>query len=342
MSDFITGLRGDLMQAAARAEARPVRQRVAVAWRPALAFAAVAIAVVAVADLLHSVVPRERPASTRVAEVLHLGGLPADAVFAHGGLWVLDERGGLRRVTGEPVHVDTPAAASALVSGPRELWAIGQNGRQGYWLLGADGDTGRRTFFKNYPGVLMGLADGETGLWFSDTRPAFANRLDGRRIRLPETSYIAAGGGTIWALDDIHGSLSAVDERTGKVALRLHALVDPTGSPGSGGHLMAADATGVWIADPGRDHVVRVTRQGIQRSVAVGPLPGPIAVRGSTLWASTGDPHGHAFQLKRVDLRTGEVSDGIPVGAHPPRVLVPLAGGCWVVAADGTAMRITG
>ncbi|MEA2295618.1 MAG: hypothetical protein QOE86_3257 [Solirubrobacteraceae bacterium] len=342
MSDFITGLRADLLEAAVREETRPVRRRVAVSWRPALAFAAAVLAILAIAGVLHSVVPQQRAASMRIARELRLGGLPVDAVLAHGGLWVLDARGGLRRVTGGPLHLKTPAAASALVSGPGRLWAIGQDGRQGYWLIGVDGRTGARVFHKRYPGVLMGIAAGETGVWFSDTLPAYAIRLDGRRIRLPDTSYIAAGGGTLWALDDLHGNLSSVDERTGKLLLRIPVLVDPTGSPGSGGHLMAADAGGVWISDPGRDQVVRVTRQGMQKRLEVGPLPGILARRGDTLWVATGDPHREDFQLKRVDLRSGEVSAGIELGAHAPRALEPFAGGCWVVAADGTAFEIRG
>jgi hypothetical protein len=105
---------------------------------------------------------------------------------------------------------------------------------------------------------------------------------------------------------------------------------------------MAADAGGVWISDPGHDEVVRVTRQGVQKRLKVGPLPGILARRGDMLWVATGDPHREDFQLKRLDLRSGEVSGGIELGAHPPRSLQPFAGGCWVVAADGTAFKIRG
>jgi hypothetical protein len=184
---------------------------------------------------------------------------------------------------------------------------------------------------------------GQTGLWFShtDMRPSAAIRLDGRRIRLPDLSYIAAGGGTLWALEDINGSLSAVDERSGKVVLRLRGLVDASGVVASGSRLIAADAGGAWVADPGYDEIVRVTRQGVARRLAVGPEPGPIGVHGNDLWVVTGNAHLESFQLKRVDLRTGEVAGGVVLGSHAPRALAPFRGGCWVVAADGTALRVT-
>jgi hypothetical protein len=223
------------------------------------------------------------------------------------------------------------------------VWALGQQGRDAYWLIGADARTGERIARIDRRGYPEGMAAGTTGVWVGESHPSVAVRVTGRpaRVRMPAPAYLAAVGGTVWGVGD-EGTVFAIDERSAKIVLRIPQLVQPVGSPGSGGHLLAADARGVWVGDPPHDQVVHVTREGIDRRLRVGPLPGPIAVQGHVLWAATGDSLRETFQLKRVDLRSGQVSGGIALGTHAPEALAPFDGGCWVVASDGTAMRVTG
>ena len=112
MSDYITGLRADLVDAAARHGRRRRSHRMPAslsprAWRPAVALgvAAVAASVVAVVIAVSTLTPPQpHPGRLQIVAELQLDGQPQDAVLAGGSLWVAD-------FTGEVVRVDPPAGA---------------------------------------------------------------------------------------------------------------------------------------------------------------------------------------------------------------------------------------
>src|SRR4051812_1817265 len=190
MSDFITGLRADLLEAAAReaAATRPVRvrRRVVIAVRPALVAGAVALVALAtaLAGLLHSVAPEPQPASMKVAQFVHLGGLPSDAVLGAGALWALDYRGALVRVGGPRSEVlkriTVPEAGAALSAAGGRVWLLAPNGRNGYELTSVDARTGGDVVRRQVRAVPVGLAATRTGAWVSEAEPARAKRLDRR------------------------------------------------------------------------------------------------------------------------------------------------------------------
>ena len=47
-----------------------------------------------------------------------------------------------------------------------------------------------------------------------------------------------------------------------------------------------------------------------------------------------------ASAVDRIDPRTGKVTATVQLGTHYPRALVPVRGGLWVIAGDGTAVLI--
>ena len=105
MSDYVTELRRDLVEAAERQAHRghagrlwrPLHPR---AWSPtALAgAAAVAVAVVAVVVTLTTLAPPPKPSNAKIVATVHLGGQPGDAVLAGGSLWIADYEGRVLRL----------------------------------------------------------------------------------------------------------------------------------------------------------------------------------------------------------------------------------------------------
>ena len=98
MSDFVTELRREVVgaHAAHRQSAARTRRR---RWRPILAGALALAACVAAIVVAYRALPApEQTAEPHVVKLLHIGGVPNDAVLAAGSLWV----GILRRPPGHP------------------------------------------------------------------------------------------------------------------------------------------------------------------------------------------------------------------------------------------------
>ena len=100
MSDYVSELRRDLVEAAERQARRGRAGRASRAlhpraWSPtALAGAgAVAAAIVAVVVTLTTLAPPPKPSDAKIVATVQLGGQPRDAVLAGGSLWIADYEG---------------------------------------------------------------------------------------------------------------------------------------------------------------------------------------------------------------------------------------------------------
>ena len=308
MSEFITGLRGDLVQAAEALERGrlsgrvnwPLRRRV---WTPAairggLAVAACAVAVL-VAVIMLGTPPASEPVRLRITAIVRVGGDPADAALAGGSLWIGDVNGGVTRVDARRAQivgrVPTRGDVWSLASGERQLWVARLANT--VTLLRLDPATGRIT------------------------------------VRIPTGGAVGAlrvSHGHVWYTDSTNGTLTSVDSASGRVSARIHAIRALTGcsrptrarcggwaatgtsqrstaSPARRSRVsrtscrsscrsrmgptsqLAADANGVWISDPGNDTVTRIEGNRITRRITIGPGIDRIATAAGTLWVSYGN-----------------------------------------------------
>ena len=153
MSDYITDLRQDLVEAAARQQQRsPVRRATRHAHPRAWSRVTLLGAGAAVAGLLllvltlRAVSPPRPPEAFKLVGTFHIGGSPRDAVAAGGVLVVADLSGRIVRVS--PAD---PRARRGLVGGQPQsvaadgdsIWVVSNEAPRSY-LLQLDGRTGRR------------------------------------------------------------------------------------------------------------------------------------------------------------------------------------------------------
>lgn len=366
MTDFVTGLREDLVEAAAREAARaPHRRPAGPRLRPQLVLGAAALAAVAavLVVVLASVAPAPRPApaAPRVVTRFDVGGSPGAAAFAGGALWLQDDDGTVRRVDPRRRRVTATAhglgdKGIALAARGDQVWALGafasSRGLR-YELLRLDPRTGAERERHSGRGEPSTVALGRTSVWTllhrcvceSTGLSAELLRRDtstGRltaTVKLPETGEVAAGGGVVWELGP-DGTVTVVDEDAATVVRRFPRLV-ATG--GGQERALAPDGEAVWVADAAADQLIRLTTRGVAKRVDIGPSPGPFAVTPKALWVVTGDRIGGARRmLNRVDPRSGRVTGVIDLGAAIATAVVAAPGGVWVVDARGRVTRVSG
>jgi hypothetical protein len=357
VSDFLTDLRGDLVDAHARYGqrgragrlARPVHPRT---WRPAaIVAAAVAAAAVAVGVLGVRAVHNPTPASLRIVARVSVGGAGVgDATLGFGNVWTVDAHNGVVTQI-DPVHArvvrrfSLDLVGDSIRAGAGALWVTTAGNASGEsLLLRVDPRTGRVTATRQVPSFSTALAVGDDTVWLLDTQTATARlrRVDpatGRIILTVPTrtsgDAIAVGGDSLWTLDG-RGVLTQRDARTGRALRRVSGLGS---SSGAGEKVLTADATGVWAVRPGA--LVRVASGGsVVRRV---PLPANaltlFAEGPGELWLARG-AGGLNPQLLRFDRGTGKPTGSLDLGSHQPQALVPSPRGLWVVCVDGTALLV--
>ena len=139
MSDYVSELRRDLVEAAEREQhrgragrvVRPVHPR---AWSPTVlaGAAAVAVALVAVIVTLTTLAPPPKPADAKVVATVRLGGQPRDAVLAGGSLWIADFEGRVLRL--DPAtrrvraRIGVGGSPRSIAAGAGAVWVITSGG----------------------------------------------------------------------------------------------------------------------------------------------------------------------------------------------------------------------
>jgi hypothetical protein len=362
VSDFIPGLRADLVEATAReaARGRLQRSRRTVELRlprPTAVASALALAAVllALAVALSTVAPELSAARPRVLATLELGGQPRDAALSDGKLWVTDFAG---RLVHADVRRDTPVDGiqlgrygGSVAAGNGGLWAVGQAPLTGgsLRLTEVDPRTGVRLRELRRPGTGGDIAVGAGGLWVSpddypDGRP-WLERLDPTtgavtaRVRA-DAAALAISADTVWVLE-YDGTLLAVSGATRQVVARLSRLAPVRDlSRYTPDNTLAAGPGGAWLADPAASTVLHVVGGRVVRRVGLRSAPGPLTLAAGAVWVSTGDVISRRYRLLRLSPATGRITATVDLGHHEPKAVIPTADGVWVVASDGTALRI--
>jgi hypothetical protein len=359
VSDFIPGLRADLVEATAReaARGRLRRSRRTVGLRlprpsvvaGALGLAAVLVALVAALSTVAPELPAARP---RVLATLELGGEPRDAALSDGKLWVTDFAGRLvhadvRRDT--PVHgIELGRYGGSVAAGDGGLWAVAQAPLTGGSLRLTEVDTGTGVRLRQLrrPGTGGDSAVGAGGLWVSpddypDGRP-WLERLDPTtgavtaRVRA-DAAVLAISADTVWVLE-YDGTLLAVSGATRQVVARLPRLAPVRNNAPD--NTLAADPGGAWVADPAANTVLHIVGGRVVRRVSLRSTPGPLTLAAGAVWVTTGDVISRRYRLLRLSPATGRITATVDLGHHEPKAVVPTAEGVWVVASDGTALRV--
>ena len=356
MSDYVSELRRDLVEAAERQAHRGRAGRTSRslhprAWSPtALAgAAAVAAAIVAVVVTLTTLAPAPKPSDSKIVATVHLGGQPQDAVLASGSLWIADFEGRVLRL--DPAthrvraRIGVGGTPRSIAAGGGAVWVISNDSETGATsshLVKLDARSGRvlaRMPTKSYGGS---LAFGAGGLWLYTTeRRGDVERIDPdsfqRTAFFPfETGKgLAVAANTVWTLQN--RSVLQIDPVTGRVS-RIGGITSLV-SDGDGAVL--ADRDGAWITGAVDGVLWRIEGGRVTRRIAVGALAGVIAETGSAIWVSASRTLQDGNEVVRVDPEDGKVVQRIDFGYRVPKALVPVGKDLWVITSGGEAMLVS-
>jgi hypothetical protein len=267
VSDFISGLRSDLVEAAAREQrrgalgraTRPLHPR---AWSRGAALGAAAVAAAAAAFVLAVVAlapkPADRPARAKVVATSRIGGVPTGAAAGGGSLWIADFNGGLLRL--DPANgrilrrFPLGAQPDSLAVAGDDVWVrvVLANDHDPGAVLRLDPTTGR-VLARVSVGSRSGIAVGARSVWvprrFNNAEDI--DRIDRRRavivdrIGVRDVDGTVEAGGVLWVA--VHnGTIVQIDAGSGRVIRGWHALA-PSDAAASGAGALVADARGLWV-----------------------------------------------------------------------------------------------
>jgi hypothetical protein len=354
MSDFVTELRREVVGAHAQHRVAAVRTRRR-RRRPILAGAvALAALLVAVVMVVRSIPQPERTAEPRVVKVLRIGGEPSDGATGDGSLWVTDfQNRQVVRIDPERrrviARIPLDESPSHIAADDDSVWALGDRAhpRTRMWRIdpgsnrvAARSDGGNRW--------LPAMADGAVWVFHELVQTPTIDRLSPAgeptttRIPFYRGAGMASAGRWLWVLGT-DGTVVRIDAGSGDVAHRWPQLAplgaNPVGDGGDGGNAIVADEDGAWVVSPGQGRVLRLEGDRVVRALRIGPSLPMLAASGGSLWVATSDDP-RAAAIERIDARSGRVTATVQLGTHYPRALVPVRGGLWVIAGDGTVVLV--
>ena len=349
MSDFLTELRSELLDAhaARRRSGRARRLARALASDAPRAIAAVTgVAALAVAVLVMRALIPLPSASPHVVDVIRVGGNATDAVLADGSVWISDFTGhrvvrllpATRRVVERIAVGGAPVAVTA--------------GRSGTWARTAVGEGGVVTRVGSDRATQVGngstLAAGATAIWAADVElePEGIHRIDAGTSRdadfvdIPAVRALATGGDALWAVTG-NGTVLRLDGRTGAVRARWPAIAI---SAGTADPALVADADGAWVlrvAHGADNQAIRFEGDRVARRL---PLPQSVlpllAQAPDGLWTVSEDAVRHRYAALRLDPDSREVTARVDLGIRNPTGLLPVGDEVWITASDGTVTVI--
>ncbi len=353
MSDYITGLRGDLVDAADRHRrrgrvGRATRQMPARTWRPALAAATIVTGAVAVLVAANALSPSQ-PVRPGIAALVQIGGQPQDAVAAGGSLWVTDFEGAVIRVDPETrrviARIDVEGNPAGIAAGAGGVWVASPDTTpNGSLLSRIDPRSGRVVERVEVSGYVQAVAVGAGGVWLIDWHRPRLERIDAvshevtARVAFPTAGSLAARDDALWALGD-EGTVVAVDGNS-LATRRLGRVVGQPSDPVQ--NTLAADVDGAWVSDPSAGTVLRIHAGQVVSRTSVGDGAGPVAVGDGSVWAASRDPLAvnAPLRLSRIDPETETVTTTLDLGRRQAKALVTVGDDVWVIANDGTALLV--
>ena len=266
------------------------------------------------------------PATNKLAATIGIGRFPsAVAVGAGGKVWAgtMDDQNIIR------IDAGTNRITGTLDTGGTEAIAIGYGS---VWV-----STSLDTLAQIDPATLAlrsepnsgyrSVAAGEGAVW--TVGRAGLVRFDqggqlGALVRLlpkigDDPFGVTAGGGAVWVLDDVPGTVWRVDPASNRVVARIRLGFDPGG--------IAFGRGRVWVTDNGGDALTEIdpVTNRIGRSIQVGDGPLGVAVGERSVWVA----NYRDGTVSRIDPARGSVAATIRVGKYPTAVAVG-AGSAWV------------
>lgn len=361
MSDYVSELRRDLVEAAERQQhrgragrvARPLHPR---AWSPtALAGAvAVAVAVVAVVLTLTTLAPPPKPSDAKVVATVRLGGQPRGAVLAGGSLWIADFEGSVLRL--DPAthrvraRIPLGGAPTSVAADRGVVWVLSDDtappGTSRSHLFKLDSRSGRILSRVPVNGTGGSVAVGAGGVWLiANVHAADIERIDPggshrRTAFFPNlgAQELVVTGQSVWTRGDL--GVIEIDAASGRVAGQVRGIAS-AGVIGSTRTLLA-DRDGAWVVSPAEGRLYRVESGRITRRIAVGDTAGAMARVGGAIWVSARRGAGGGYEIVRVDPEDGKVTQRVGFGFHVPQTLVPVGKDhLWVITSDGEARLLS-
>jgi streptogramin lyase len=310
-------------------------------------------------DLAEGALQRVDPNTNKLVATIRVGGTPVGVAAGAGAVWLIDAgRNSLVRVdpatggitiqgsgTGTLAAVETsPAFPSHVGTG-----ADGPLGAVLARISARDLSTVETSLLPNLPGrpgdpapalvsAVSAVAATASSGWFADAAAGTITRLS-REGPFPRLSIdtggmpldLASTRNEVWvAQRDVsrgrqRGSLVRLDDRGG-VTARVPLAFTPSA--------LAADAEGVWVADPkGRRVWLVEPRSGRATPIPVGGRPVDVALGVGSAWVVMGGQG----KLARVDVQTRRVVATIEIGANPTALAVG-EDGVWVAVGGGTPL----
>ena len=166
------------------------------------------------------------------------------------------------------------------------------------------------------------------------------NRPAGRPITTGASPQsLAVGGGSLWVANHDAGTVTRIDQASGKVLADIPVPSEP--------HRVAYGVGAVWVGNWHDDSVSRIDPA--TNRVVGSPIPigshhaGNLVVGAGDLWVTSDyrvDAAAEDVVLVRIDPQANRAVETIAVGGHPIDVAAA-EGAIWVSVADpGTVLRI--
>jgi hypothetical protein len=359
MSDFLTELRNEVVDAHARHRQRrwlhrAVRPAHPRGWsaRPVLAVAAVLVALLAVVigGRFHAA---PRPGTPGVSAVLRVGGLPLDATYGAGSLWVSDTRGVVIRV--DPARrrvlarIPTRGNAESIAFAGGRVWVRTLNRGSGTSLVEIDPKT-NRVVARVPAGGDGGIAVGAGAVWSINRYPSSPEDISrigasghGATTHVPflRGDGIAIEGDIVWAIAHT-GTVAQLDGRTGRIVHRWPQAAVSDASTNSE-NVLAPDAHGLWVLGTVAPEIVRIEAGHITRRIPLETaVTQPVlASAADGLWVAAANHAGASNSIVRIDPESGDADETIELGAHHPTAIVPAGHTLCVVTGDGRVLFVT-
>jgi YVTN family beta-propeller protein len=294
----------------------------------------------------------------RFAAVITVPGA-ASMTAADGVLWVLDAAGTVvrvdpesNRVVGKPLQV--PGDAEVIVVDDGSLWVarvapgdLGTPGKDAVTRI--DLATGRTVATITVGRAPLDLAVTPGAVWVTNSGGGGdsvaridpqTNRLAGRPVSTGASPQsLAVGGGSLWVANHDAGTVTRIDQASGKVLADIPVPSEP--------HRVAYGAGAAWV---GNWHDNSVSRIDPATNRVVGsPIPigfhhaGNLVVGAGSVWVTSDyrvDAAPEDVVVVRIDPKVNRAVETIAVGGHPIDVAAT-EGAIWVSVADpGRVLRL--
>jgi YVTN family beta-propeller protein len=294
----------------------------------------------------------------RFAAVIPLPGASRMTV-ADGVLWV-QAAGTVVRIdpatnaaAGRPLRVPADAEAIAAADGalwvasvgPGDLGAVGEDR-----VTRIDLATGRPVATITVGRAPLDLAVTRGAVWVPNSGGGGSsvaridprtNRVAGRPIRTGASPQsLAVGGGSLWVANHDAGTVTRIDQASGKVVAHIPVPSEP--------HRVAYGASAAWVGNWHDNSVSRIdphTNRVVGSPIPIGFRAGNLVVGAGGVWVTSdyrvdGEPED--VVVVRIDPQTNRAVETIAVGGHPIDVAAT-EDAIWVSVADsGTLLRIAG